>query len=81
MQHRITADWEANCPPECQCYAVVCFWYKAEQEEVKEGEELVELDTGDSVVVLEVPASGRLSRILVPEGQRVLRLQPLGIIE
>lgn len=48
---------------------------------MEEGEELVELDTGESVVVLEAPVSGRLSKVSVPEGQRVLRLQALGIIE
>jgi pyruvate dehydrogenase E2 component (dihydrolipoamide acetyltransferase) len=81
MEQKIIADWVTNCPPDCECYAVVSFWYKGENEEVSEGEELVELDSGDSTTVLEAPASGRLSKVLVPEGGRVLRLEAVGVIE
>ena len=81
MAREIIAESVANCPPDCECHAAVSFCYRGEGEEVERGEEFVELDTGDSVVVLEAPVSGRLSRIVVPEGERVPRLKPLGIIQ
>ncbi len=49
----------------------VVSWFKAEGDAVEEGEPIAELETAKATQELEAPASGTLSRIVVPEGETV----------
>ena len=52
--------------------AVLVSWNKGVGDSVKEGEALFEVETDKVVSEIEAEASGRLSRILVQEGEEVL---------
>jgi pyruvate/2-oxoglutarate dehydrogenase complex dihydrolipoamide acyltransferase (E2) component len=56
-------------------------WLKREGDFVKEDEPVVEIMTDKVNTELGAPASGILSKILVPEGQNVGILKPMGLIE
>lgn len=60
--------------------ASVLKWLKAEGDRVVEGESLVEIETAKAVEERPATASGRLVKILVPEGQVVEVLTPIAII-
>jgi len=55
-------------------------WLKAEGDAVQEGEPIVEVETAKAVQELEAPASGILSRIIVPEEATVPVRELLAII-
>lgn len=48
--------------------SLVVFWHCSEGEWVEEGQVLVEVQTEKAVFEIESPASGRLSRIMIPRG-------------
>lgn len=52
--------------------AVLVSWNKGVGDSVEEGEALFEVETDKVVSEIEAEASGRLSRILVREGEEVL---------
>jgi pyruvate/2-oxoglutarate dehydrogenase complex dihydrolipoamide acyltransferase (E2) component len=52
-------------------------WYVTPGVQVKEGEDLVELVTDKAAFNLPAPASGRVLKLLVPEGQTVKEGQAL----
>ncbi len=52
--------------------AVLVSWNKGVGDSVEEGEALFEVETDKVVSEIEAEASGRLSRILVQEGEEVL---------
>lgn len=47
----------------------VARWLKAEGDEVKQGEVIVEVESAKAMQEVEAPASGILTRILVKEGE------------
>src|SRR5437764_4059092 len=51
-------------------------WLKKEGEEVKKGEPLVEIESDKANIEVEAYASGRLSKIVVPEGESA----PIGAV-
>ena len=51
-------------------------WLRREGEEVKKGEPLVEIESDKANIEVEAYASGRLSKILVPEGESA----PIGAV-
>ena len=51
--------------------AVVSFWHKDLGEDVKEGDDLVEMLTDKATFNVPSPVSGKLSRLLVEEGEEV----------
>lgn len=51
-------------------------WYKAEGDEVAEGEPLYDVDTDKATVDVPAPAAGILRRVLVAEGDTV----PIGTL-
>ena len=57
------------------------FWFKDAGDEVTQGEPLVEIETGASVLDIAAPASGRLSAVLVPPGGQAEDGQLVGEIE
>jgi pyruvate/2-oxoglutarate dehydrogenase complex dihydrolipoamide acyltransferase (E2) component len=56
-------------------------WLKAEGDLVAQGEPLVEIETAKATETVEAPVSGRLSRILTPEGQAAAVNTQIGLIE
>ncbi len=60
---------------------VIVQWHKRVGDFVRKGEPLFTFETEKSTLDYESPESGMLSRILVPEGQRVPCLQPVAMIE
>ncbi len=58
----------------------VSFWLKEEGEEVKKGEELVEVITDKAVFRVEAPGEGILEKIIVGEGKKVKVGETLGVI-
>ena len=56
-------------------------WLKTEGESVKKGESLLEVETAKVVTEIKSPASGRMSKILVPEGAEVSVGEKIAIIE
>ena len=58
----------------------VAKWLKAEGDSVQEGEPILEVETAKAVQELEVPASGILARIIVPEEETVPVRKLLAII-
>lgn len=56
-------------------------WLKAEGDPVTEGEALVEIEMAKALEEVPAPASGILTRILVPEGQTADVHAEIGIIE
>lgn len=61
--------------------ATVSFWFFKEGEQVKEKDELVELTTDKAAFNLPSPCSGKLSQILVHEGESVKVGEVLALIE
>lgn len=59
----------------------VMFWFKEEGQEVKEGEELVEIQTDKAVLDIECPATGKLKKIIVNAGEEIQDGQKIGEIE
>lgn len=55
-------------------------WLKAEGDFVTEGEPVVEIETAKAVEAASATESGRLMRILVPEGQTVETFTTLAVI-
>jgi pyruvate/2-oxoglutarate dehydrogenase complex dihydrolipoamide acyltransferase (E2) component len=58
----------------------VLSWLKTEGDSVVEGEPIAELETAKTTQELESPASGTLTRILVPEGETVAVRSVIGVI-
>jgi pyruvate/2-oxoglutarate dehydrogenase complex dihydrolipoamide acyltransferase (E2) component len=56
-------------------------WLKREGDAVTQGEPLVEIETAKATQEVEAPASGRLSKILLPEGGTAAVNTEIGIIE
>lgn len=56
-------------------------WLKSVGEKVRQGEILVEIETAKAIQEIESPASGTLSRILLPEGETAAVNTPLALIE
>ena len=59
---------------------VVC-WLVEEGQEVEKGEMILEIETDKSVFEIESPASGMVTKLLVPEGDTVPINTPLALIE
>lgn len=59
---------------------LIAKWLKKEGDEVKEGEPLFEVETAKACEEVESPASGKLYRILAPEGTEVSVFAVVGII-
>ena len=49
--------------------ATITYWHFKEGDAVKEGEDLVEAATDKATFNIPSPASGTLSKILIPEGE------------
>lgn len=56
-------------------------WLKREGESVTQGEPIVEIETAKATQEVEAPASGRLVKILLPEGETAAVNTEIGIIE
>jgi len=56
-------------------------WLKKEGESVEKGESLLEVETAKVVIEVKSPASGRISKILAPEGAEVAVGEKIAIIE
>ena len=56
-------------------------WLKRAGERVEQGEVIVEVETAKAIQEVEAPASGTLSRILVPEGTAVAVNSTLALID
>ena len=61
--------------------ATVSFWYVEEDEEVEEGEDLVEMITEKTTFNVTAPVSGRLLEILAQEGDVVKIDDIMAILE
>jgi pyruvate dehydrogenase E2 component (dihydrolipoamide acetyltransferase) len=61
--------------------ATVSFWYVDEDEEVEEGEDLVEMITEKTTFNVTAPVSGRLVEIIVQEGDVVKVGDTMAILE
>jgi len=61
--------------------ATVKTWFFEEGDAVTEGDDLVELATEDSVVMISVPATGVLAEVCMDEGDTVQRDEVLCIID
>lgn len=61
--------------------ATIARWLKAIDEEVREGEPLLEVETDKMTVEVPAPVSGRLARIDAQEGETVAVLETIGLIE
>ncbi len=59
---------------------VLVHWYKENMEEVKKGEEIVEVMIKKITVTIDSPASGKLL-IMVKENEEISQGQAIGIIE
>jgi len=51
--------------------AVVSFWHKDAGEDIKKGDDLVEMLTDKATFNVPAPVAGKLNKILVEEGQEV----------
>ena len=56
-------------------------WLKSVGDQVQKGEILVEIETAKAMQEVEAPISGRLSEILVKEGETVAVNTPIALIE
>jgi pyruvate/2-oxoglutarate dehydrogenase complex dihydrolipoamide acyltransferase (E2) component len=56
-------------------------WLKAEGDSVKQGEPIVEIETAKATQEVEAPASGRLAKILLAEGQAAAVNTTIALIE
>jgi len=61
--------------------ATVSYWYFEEGQEVKEGEDLVEVATDKATFNVPSPVSGVISEILVQEGDSAHPGEALAVIE
>lgn len=61
--------------------ATIARWLKAVDEQVEEGEPLLEVETDKMTVEVPAPVSGRLARIDAEEGETVDVLATIGLIE
>jgi pyruvate/2-oxoglutarate dehydrogenase complex dihydrolipoamide acyltransferase (E2) component len=61
--------------------ATVSYWYFQEGETVKEKEDLVELATDKATFNIPCPCSGKLTKVLVQEGDTVSVGELLAVIE
>lgn len=61
--------------------ASISFWFKRPGEDVKTGEDLVELVTDKATFKMPSPASGKLKEILVSEGDSAKVGQAIAVIE
>lgn len=61
--------------------AEVSFWYVEEGDEVKEGQDMVEMVTDKSAFTVPAPATGAVSNIAAREGEKVKVGQVLALIE
>ena len=61
--------------------AMVKTWFFEEGDAVTEGDDLVELATEDSVVMISVPATGVLAEVCIDEDDTVQRDEVLCIID
>lgn len=61
--------------------ATVKKWFAEEGDTVKEGEDLVELATENSTVVISVPATGVLAEVCFHEGDLVQRDEVICLID
>lgn len=56
-------------------------WLKSEGDEVRKGESLLEVEAEKATVEVDTMQGGRLTRILVPEGEVVPVGTPIAVIE
>ena len=56
-------------------------WLKAVGDQVRQGEVIVEIETAKALQEVEAPVSGKLVRILVPEGETAAVNTPIAVIE
>jgi pyruvate/2-oxoglutarate dehydrogenase complex dihydrolipoamide acyltransferase (E2) component len=56
-------------------------WLKAEGDLVQQGEPLVEIETAKATQEVEAPASGTLTKILLPQGETAAVNTEIGVIE
>lgn len=61
--------------------ATVSYWYFQEGQEVKEGDDLVEVATDKATFNVPAPATGVLAEILVQEGDSANLGEPLAVID
>lgn len=61
--------------------ATITYWHFKEGDTVQEGDDLVEMATDKATFNMPSPASGKLTKIIVPEGENVPVGTELGIIE
>jgi len=61
--------------------ATISFWYVEEDEEVEEGEDIVEMITAKTTFNVTAPVSGRLVEILAQEGDVVKVGDIMAILE
>ena len=61
--------------------ATISFWYVEEDEEVEEGEDIVEMITAKTTFNITAPVSGRLVEILAQEGDVVKVGDIMAILE
>ncbi|MDP2938842.1 MAG: biotin/lipoyl-containing protein [Candidatus Omnitrophota bacterium] len=61
--------------------ATISYWYFQEGQEVKEGDDLVEVATDKATFNVPSPATGILSEVLVEEGSNVNVGETLAVIE
>jgi len=61
--------------------ATVSYWYFQEGQEVKEGEDLVEVSTDKATFNVPSPVAGILADVLVAEGDSVNSGEPLAVID
>ena len=61
--------------------ATVSFWYFQEGQEVKEGEDLVEVSTDKATFNVPAPVSGLLAEVVIAEGDTANSGEPLAIID
>lgn len=62
------------------CEPMLLFWYVQVGDPVEQGQDLCEVETAKSVVVLNAPVTGTVEEILVREGEPVASEQVLGRI-
>jgi pyruvate/2-oxoglutarate dehydrogenase complex dihydrolipoamide acyltransferase (E2) component len=56
-------------------------WLKAVGEKVAKGEVLVEIETAKAIQEVEAPVSGRLTQILMQEGETAAVNTPIAVID
>lgn len=59
----------------------VARWLKAVGDQIEKGEAIAEIETAKAVQELPAPVSGKLTEILIPEGEEVEVRTPIAVIE